>query len=297
MTFLQTKLKNISFIPPSVKSNNKQINPNSFKQNNLASLKSDKLELTSFKGSINSAALSKNADEGIKTARTAIAQIKRELKAGKSLKEINSKYFDKIAEVFEQKYEKLSQDVQKIYQRDTYVRIATPKLSEVIKPLPKAEIPEFVYHGTSEAKAENILKNGFDRLYKPETRGIKKAGNGIYFSPNYNEAASYSTENGFLKTTVKTTKVAEINDSPQWAFVLDAMKLLINGGKKQEDLSYKSKKLTITMLNEAVHSFLSKKYDAVMLKRANGNIASEFIVYNPKIIKNTALEQFKNAYS
>lgn len=296
MTFLQTKLRNISFITPSTKPNSKPISPNSFKQNSLTSLNSDKLELTSFKGSINSAALSKNADEGIKTARTAIAQIKRELKSGKSLKEINSKYFDKITEVFEQKYEKLSQDVQKMYKRDTYIEIATPKIAEVIRPLPKGEMPEFVYHGTSEAKAENILKNGFDRLYKPETSGVKKAGNGIYFSPNYNEAASYSSENGFLKTTIKTAKVAEINDSPQWGFIIETMKLLINGGKKQEDLSYKSKNLTNTILNETVHNFLSKKYDAVMLKRANGNIPSEFIVYNPKIIKNTALEQFKNPY-
>jgi hypothetical protein len=293
MTFLQTKLRNISFISPSTKTNNKQIISNNFKQNNLTSLNSDKLELTSFKGSINSAALSKNADEGIKTARTAIAQVKRELKAGKSLKEINSKYFDKITEVFEQKYEKLSQDLQKIYKRDTYIKIASPKIAEVIRPLPKGEIPEFVYHGTSATKAENILKNGFDRLYKPETSGIKKAGNGIYFSPNYNEAASYSTENGFLKTTIKTTKVAEINDSPQWGFIMETMRLLINGGKKQDNLSYKSKKLSITILNETVHNFLSKKYDAVMLKRGNGNIPPEFIVYNPKIIQNTALEKFK----
>ena len=54
-----------------------------------------------------------------------------------------------------------------------------------------------LYHGTSQANAMSILKNGFDFKKCGSNWGCTY-GEGIYFSPSYDEARFYAGEDGVV---------------------------------------------------------------------------------------------------
>ena len=54
-----------------------------------------------------------------------------------------------------------------------------------------------LYHGTSRINALSILKNGFD-FNKTGSNWGNTYGKGIYFTPNYNTARFYATDNGIV---------------------------------------------------------------------------------------------------